>query len=81
MDKSLTRQLAWGNAVVLSPAGDNIKFNTVSYDLYASLGDALLTPWEPKVVFPVKGLDLLDKIRLNRSGKAVYRIVKVVSSN
>jgi len=81
MDKSLTKQLGWGNAVVLSPAGDNIKFNTVSYDLYATLGDALLTPWEPKIVFPVKGLDLLDKIRLNRSGKALYRIVKVVSSN
>ena len=80
MEKDQTKQLAWGNAAVLAPAGDNIKFNTVSYDLFATLQQALLTPWDPKAIFPVKGLTLLDKIRLNRSGKTIYRVVKVVSA-
>lgn len=81
MDKKQTKQMGWGNAIVLAPAGDNIKFNTVSYDLFSTLQDALLTPWDPKTVFPVKGLPLLDKIRVNRSGKVIYRVVKVVSAN
>ena len=33
MDKNQTPQLGWGNAKVLAPMGDNIKFTTVSYDL------------------------------------------------
>ena len=81
MDKKQTAQVAWGNAIVLSPVGDNIKFNTVSYDLFRTLQDALLTPWDPAVVFPTEGLGQLEKIRLNRSGRTVYRIVKVVSGN
>jgi len=81
MDKGETKQLGWGNAAVLAPAGDNIKFNSVSYDLFPTLQAALTTPWDPKTVFPVKGIEMLNKIRLNRSGTAVYRIVKVVASN
>jgi hypothetical protein len=81
MDKKQTKQMAWGNAIVLSPSGENIKFNTVSYDLFATLQDALLTTWDPKTVFPAKGLGMLDKIRTNVSGRTVYRVVKVVSSN
>ena len=80
MDKNQTKQMAWGNAKVLSPSGDDIKFNTVSYDLFSTLQDALLTPWDPKTVFPIKGLGMLDKIRVNRSGTVVYRVVKVVTS-
>ena len=81
MDKKQTPQLGWGNAIVLSPSGDNIKFNSVSYDLFPSLRDALMPSWDPKIVFPTTGLDLLSHIRLNRMGSAVYRIVKVVSKN
>jgi hypothetical protein len=36
--------------------------------------------WDPKIVFPVKGLDMIGKITLNRRGISVYRIIKVVSS-
>ncbi|MEI9908993.1 MAG: hypothetical protein WDO71_04590 [Bacteroidota bacterium] len=81
MDKKQTTQLGWGNAVVLSPYGDNIKFNTVSYDLYSTLQQALMPTWDPKTVFPAKGLGMLDKIRLNRTGSVVYRVVKVVTAN
>jgi hypothetical protein len=80
MDNNQTPQIAWGNATVLAPMGDNIKFTTVSYDLFKTLGDALMPKWDPKIVFPVKGLDMIGKIALNRRGIAVYRIIKVVSS-
>ncbi|MBI1342719.1 MAG: hypothetical protein GC171_07295 [Terrimonas sp.] len=81
MDKGQTKQLAWGNAVVLAPRGDNIKFTTVSYDLFKNLRDALMPDWDAKTVFPTKGLTMINKISLNRPGIAVYRIVKVVSDN
>ncbi len=80
MDADQTPQVAWGNAVVLAPSGDNIKFTTVSYDLFKTLGDALMSTWDPKIVFPNKGLEMIQKIALNRPGIAVYRIVKVVSA-
>jgi hypothetical protein len=80
MDKKQTTQMAWGNAIVLSPSGDNIKFNTVSYDLFPTLQEALMTTWDPKIVFPTKGLSMLDKIRQNRTATVVYRVVKVVAA-
>jgi hypothetical protein len=81
MDKGQTKQVAWGNAIVLGPAGDNIKFNTVSYDLYSTLQEALMPTWDPKTVYPAKGLGMIGKIETNRRGTAFYRIVKVVSAN
>lgn len=80
MDKKQTTQKAWGNARVLSPSGENIKFNTVSYDLFSTLQEALMTTWDPKTVFPAKGLGLLDKIRTNIPATVVYRVVKVVTA-
>ena len=80
MDNKQTSMVAWGNARVLSPGGDNIKFNSVSYDLYKTLGDALLPTWDSKVVFP-DGLNKIGDIEINRRGAVVYRVVKVVSAN
>jgi hypothetical protein len=80
MDKDQTPQVAWGNAAVLAPMGDNIKFTTVSYDLYKTLQDALMPVWDPKTVLPTKRLDMINKIELTRRGISIYRIVKVVSS-
>ncbi len=80
MDKKQTPQMAWGNAQVLAPLGENIKFTTVSYDLYSKLHDALLPNWDPKTVLPTKGLGMIDKIEINRRGIAVYRVVKVVNA-
>ena len=81
MDNKQTPQKGWGNAAVLSPSGDNIKFNTVSYDLYKTLQDALMPVWDPKTVFPNEGLEKIGGLEINRRGSAIYRIVKVVSSN
>ena len=81
MDNHQTPQKAWGNAIVLSPSGDNIKFNTISYDLYKTLKDALMPVWDPKTEFPTDELTKINAIEINRRGAAVYRVVKVVSSD
>ena len=80
MDNNQTPQMAWGNARVLAPQGDNIKFTTVSYDLYKTLQEALMPVWDPKTVVPTKGLNMINKLELNRRGIAIYRIVKVVAA-
>ncbi|MGB4902314.1 MAG: hypothetical protein WBP00_16180 [Saprospiraceae bacterium] len=79
MDKNQTTQKGWGNAVVLSPNGDDVKFNCLSYDLFPSLQEALMTTWDPKVVFPNKGLTMLNKISTHQPSTIVYRIVKVLN--
>ena len=81
MDNKQTPQMAWGNSVVLSPSGDNIKFTTVSYDLFKTMQDALMPVWDPKIEFPNEGLNKINSIELNRRGSAIYRVVKVVSAN
>ena len=80
MNNNQTTQVAWGNSSVLQPMGDDIKFTTVSYDIFKNLQDALMHPWDPKTVFPTKGLNMINKIAMNRPGIAVYRFVKVVST-
>ena len=81
MDNSQVPQMAWGNAVVLSPLGEDIKFNTISYDIYKTLKDALMPVWDPKVEFPGEGLGKITALEINRRGTVIYRVVKVVSSN
>lgn len=81
MNENKTSQRAWGNATVLSPSGEDIKFNTVSYDIYPSLKEALDPRWDESVVFPQEGLNKINELELNRRGSVVYRIVKVVSAN
>jgi hypothetical protein len=81
MDDNMTPQKGWGNAVVLSPSGEDIKFNTVSYDLFKTLTDALMPAWKPETVFPAEGLNKIGGIEINRRTSVVYRVVKVVSAN
>lgn len=81
MDKKQTTQRAWGNAILLSPTGETIRFNTVSYDLYATLKEALMPTWDPKAVLPTAGLEEINKLEINRRGGVVFRIIKVVSKN
>ena len=81
MDQKQTPQVGWGNAVVLSPYGENIKFNTVSFDLFKNLQDALMPKWSPAAVFPNEGLTKINTIEINRRNAEIYRAVKVVSAN
>jgi hypothetical protein len=79
MDKKQTSQTGWGNAIVLSPTGENIGFNTVSYDLYPTLKEALMPTWDPKTVFPQAGLEEIGKLETKDRGGVVYQIIKVVN--
>ena len=81
MDNKQTDQKAWGNALVLSPNGGQMKYNCLSYDLYANLNDALVENWSSGTKFPITGLDSLQKISLNPPISFIYRIVKVESKN
>jgi hypothetical protein len=78
MDSNQTTQVGWGNATVLSPSGDDIKFNTVSYDIYPSLNEALMPTWDENLTLPEEGLSQINELELNRRGSVVYRLVKVV---
>jgi hypothetical protein len=80
MDKGQVPELGWGNAVLLTPLGENIKFTTVSYDLYKTLGDALMPQWDPKTEVPTDGLNMINKIEISRRGNVIYRVVKVVTN-
>ena len=79
MDAGQTPQMGWGNAIVLQPHSDKMKWTTVSYDLYKNLQDALMPTWDPKVVFP-SGLDAIRKIETERRGTIIYRVIKVVTN-
>ena len=81
MDKNQTSQVGWGNSAVLTPIGNDVKFNSVSFDIFPTLKDALMPRWDAAAVFPTNGLEALDKIRLNRPSREVYRVVKVVAKN
>lgn len=81
MDSKQTPQMAWGNAIVLSPSGENIKFTTVSYDIFKTMQDALMPNWDPKTEFPNEGLNKISSLEINRRGSVVYRVVKVVAAN
>lgn len=80
MDSKQTPQVGWGNTRILSPSGDDIKFNTVSYDLYKTLKDALMATWDPATVFPTDGLNKIGAIETGKRKSVIYRIVKVVSN-
>ncbi len=79
MDNNQVSQVAWGNSIVLSPIGGDMKFNCVSADLFPTLKAALMPGWSANVTFPVQGLDSLQKISLNPPSTVIYRVVKVES--
>ena len=79
MNSGQTSQIAWGNAFLLAPTGGDVKFNTVSYDLYANLKEALYPTWDEKIVLPQEGLNEIEKLEGPKGRYSeVYRIVKVV---
>jgi hypothetical protein len=77
MDNNQVDQKAWGNDIVLSPTGGNMKFNCMSIDIYSNLKSALMPTWSPDIQLPTKGLDSLQKISLDPPARILYRIVKV----
>jgi len=80
MDKKQTTQKGWGNAMVLSPTGGSMGFNTVSYDLYPKVKEALMPTWDPKTIFPNAGLEEIGKLEKGDRTSVVYETIKVVSN-
>ncbi len=79
MDKGQISQKAWGNAVILSPSGPEVKFNTVSYDIYPSLKEALDTRFDETIATP--DMTKIGELETGQRASIVYRIVSVVSAN
>jgi hypothetical protein len=79
MDEGKTAQKAWGNARILSPTGEDIKYNTISFDIYPSLKDALDQTWSGDLQTP--DMTKIGEAEGNRRASVVYRIVHVVNSN
>lgn len=79
MDSGKTKQKAWGNGMILSPSGPEMKANTISYDIYSSLKEALDPTWEESTVFPQDGLTEIGALEMDQRISFVYRIVQVVS--
>jgi hypothetical protein len=79
MDNGITQQKGWGNAIILSPTGEEIKYNTISYDLYSSLKEALNPSWDQDTEFP--DMTKIGETEGNRRASVVYQIVHVVNAN
>ena len=81
MDNKQTTQVGWGNAYVLAPTGNNVRFNSVSYDLFPTMKATLFPNWAASIQFPAAGLDSLGKIEKTMPNREIYRIVKAESKN
>jgi len=79
MDNGKVKQTGWGNAIILSPTGDEIKYNTISYDIYPSLKEALNPTWAEDIEFP--DMTRIGEVEPNRRSTAVYQIVQALSAN
>ena len=79
MDNGKVKQTGWGNAIILSPTGDEIKYNTISFDIYPSLKEALNPTWAEDTEFP--DLTRIGEVDPNRRSTAVYQIVQALSAN
>ena len=79
MDGGKTTQKAWGNALILSPRGEDIKYNTISFDIYPSLKEALDPTWDESLEVP--DMTSINAAEGNRRGGVVYRVVKVIDAN
>lgn len=80
MAKSGVSQVAWSNAELINPRGPNIPANSMSFDIYPTLGDVLTPKWSEGVAFPNEALAKLQEMTESRS-EVIYRVVKVVSAN
>ncbi len=70
MDQGLTKQVAWGNAVVIAPTSPDMGVTSVSYDIYPTLESSLNPGWPDDVTYPEDGL---NKIMEQEQGpRSVY---------
>ena len=83
MDAGQTTQVAWGHGHVLAPSGPNMQANTVSFDIFPTLKDALLGGFSgvSNVEFPQEGLAKINELEISRRFDNIYRRIQVVNAN
>jgi hypothetical protein len=79
METTRTKQIAWGNQLVLSPSTGKDRVSTVSVDLFVTFKDALQPSFAEDAKFPNEGLTELQKLTSGPRDIEIYRIVKVVA--
>ena len=77
MDAGNTKQVAWGNALLLPPRGPKVPFNSVSYDLYKTFGDALMPGG---IEIPEGFWAPFDEIEAEPRMEMIYHIVAAESA-
>lgn len=80
MADGMTQMKGWGNAVVVSPESSQFPYKTQSYDLFASLTDALGPTFNEGFTWPA---DFFADVEGNEAGprhKNLYRVIAVQSS-
>ncbi len=80
MDNGQTSQVAWGNSILLSPTGEHMRYNMVTYDIYPNLKEALNPTWDPNLKAP-EGITEIFKLEEKPRSAEVYEIIKTVSAN
>lgn len=83
IDAGQTTQVAWGNGHILAPSGPNMEANTVSFDVFPTMKDALLGGFSggTNVQFPQEGLAKINELEINRRYNNIYRRIQVVNAN
>jgi hypothetical protein len=80
MDEKITPQVGWGNARVLSPSGTNLPFNSISYDLFPSMGAALVPEIKEGFTLPEESNEAFSKITHSDRNIVLYQIFAVEST-
>jgi len=81
MNSGKTTQVGWGNAMILSPRAPNMHANTVSFDIYSSLKDALTGGFDDDVEFPQEGLAKINELETSPRINFIYRRIQVINPN
>lgn len=81
MENGQCKQVAWRTKRLLSPTGEDMKFNIVTVDVFPSLKEALYPTWDEKIVFPTEALTEMRKLEVRPRSSEIYSIVKSVSGN
>jgi hypothetical protein len=79
MESARTKQVAWGNQIILSPSAGKDRLSTISVDLFLTFKDALQPYFAEDSKFPNEGLSEIQKLTSMPRDVEIYRIVKIVA--
>lgn len=79
MSDGMTTMKGWGNAVVISPGSSKFPYTSQSYDLFASMTDALNPTFKEGFTWPDNFMADIEGNDASPRHKNLYRIISVVS--